>query len=107
MHVGHRSGCHQIPERSFLMWGYQFPVCARCAGAYIGEFASVVSLFFGYRLSNLFAGGFVAIMLADWLIQRLGIRESSNPRRVITGLLCGFAIVHLGFSIIVHFFRID
>src|SRR3954447_23633613 len=28
--------CHQRPERSFYLWGTQFPVCARCAGLYAG-----------------------------------------------------------------------
>lgn len=28
--------CHQIPERSFLTAGRQWPVCARCAGLYLG-----------------------------------------------------------------------
>src|SRR5262249_31783801 len=28
--------CHQRPERSFYLWGSQMPVCARCAGIYIG-----------------------------------------------------------------------
>lgn len=28
--------CHQIPERSFHLAGFQFPVCARCLGVYAG-----------------------------------------------------------------------
>ena len=28
--------CHQIPERSFHLVGFQLPVCARCLGIYIG-----------------------------------------------------------------------
>lgn len=28
--------CHQKPERSFHLWAAQMPVCARCAGIYLG-----------------------------------------------------------------------
>jgi len=28
--------CHQIPERSFHLAGFQLPVCARCLGIYAG-----------------------------------------------------------------------
>ena len=28
--------CHQRPERSFHLWATQMPVCARCAGIYVG-----------------------------------------------------------------------
>ena len=34
--------CHQIPERSFHLAGYQIPVCARCLGIYAGAAAAAV-----------------------------------------------------------------
>src|SRR4051812_38932852 len=35
--------CHQRPERSFSLWGTQFPVCARCAGIYAGAALGVIA----------------------------------------------------------------
>jgi len=34
--------CHQIPSRSFHLWGAALPVCARCTGIYAG--AAVASM---------------------------------------------------------------
>ena len=31
--------CHQVPERSFYLAGFQLPVCARCLGIYLGASA--------------------------------------------------------------------
>ena len=34
--------CHQIPERSFHLAGFQLPVCARCLGIYAGAAAASI-----------------------------------------------------------------
>lgn len=36
--------CHQLPARTFLLWGYPMAVCARCFGVYSG-FAGGVLLY--------------------------------------------------------------
>jgi uncharacterized membrane protein len=40
--------CHQRPERSYQLWTAQMPVCARCAGIYVG---AVIGAAFALRAS--------------------------------------------------------
>jgi len=39
--------CHQLPVRSFHLWGSSLPVCARCAGIYAGAAVTAITLRFG------------------------------------------------------------
>ena len=34
-------------------------------------------------------------MFLDWYLQRMKIKESTNIRRLITGMICGFALGQL------------
>ena len=36
--------CHQLPLRSFHLWGASLPVCARCTGIYLGAAAGALLL---------------------------------------------------------------
>lgn len=89
--LGARSGCHRMPERSFFYKGRQFPVCARCTGVCIGQLLAIAAnIFFSVpaRLSVLF----LSLMGIDWGLQETGIRPSTNPRRLFTGILGGFGL---------------
>lgn len=104
MILGKLSGCHQIPERSFSIKGKQFPVCARCTGAFIGYFVGgILFLFFAIPLYIDIL--LCALMFVDWLIQRIGICESDNIRRVVTGFLCGLGLMQMYLRIIVFLFE--
>ncbi len=96
MRFGAAVGCHQLAERSFFFGGYQFPVCARCAGLPIGWMAAV-PIFLLLRPS-LFAGPLLLVpMLIDWALQARGILPSTNARRFLTGILggCGYLLTLL------------
>lgn len=89
--LGHEAGCHQRPDRSFFYKGHQFPVCARCTGVLIGYFLSFF-LFPIWKGSFLLCIALAGIMFLDWLVQYLNILESTNIRRLITGVLGGYAV---------------
>lgn len=92
--IGNHSGCHQLPERSFFYKGYQFPVCARCTGVFIGQTGALVCFLAGLRISLPCCAGLLSVMGADWLLQFAGILESTNRRRLLTGIAGGFAVIY-------------
>lgn len=93
--LGNYSGCHQLPERSFFYKGKQFPVCARCCGVFLGQTAAVLLFLCRRPLSGKSCCVLLGIMGADWSLQELGIRESSNGRRLVTGFCGGLGLFGL------------
>lgn len=93
--------CHQLPERSFFIAGYQLPVCARDTGTMLG-FGTVLLFFLvgkRWRRSNLPDLAVLIVALAGFALfaldagsSYLGLRESTNQLRLLSGLLMGFAI---------------
>ena len=98
MELSETLGCHQMPERSFFLKGYQFPVCARCTGVIISSIIATI-LFIKKKMPIKLCVFLSSIMLADWSLQYFKIKESTNTRRLITGLIGGFgySTLHLYF----------
>ena len=94
MDIGKRLGCHQRADRSFFIKGYQFPVCARCTGVILAS-AFAMIIFFIYPLNAGVCLVLSFLMFLDWFVQRIGVRESNNIRRLITGLLGGYGFMTL------------
>lgn len=99
MLLGEKTGCHQKPERSLFIKGYQMPVCARCTGVILGYLISLPCFFmFGFMKILSITGSIV--MLIDWLLQATHKRKSTNPRRLVTGIMGGFGIMSMQMCII-------
>lgn len=90
--LGDNSGCHQMPERSFFYKGKQFPVCARCTGVAIGQTTAILLALFKRFLSFPYALFLLALMGIDWGIQAIHMKESTNLRRLVTGICGGLGL---------------
>lgn len=102
---GKYARCHQMPERSFFLGSYQFPLCARCTGIQIGRVLAV--LLFPFVLIPMKIALTVLPLLLlplaiDGLTQRFTKYRSNNLKRVITGILWGFSTFTFIFTGIVY-----
>lgn len=87
--------CHGLPERSLLLFGIPMPICARCVGIYLGMLAGILAFmalpWVSERLMRIAAFIAVTPLAIDGLTQLAGLRESTNPLRLATGLTAGLA----------------
>lgn len=98
--LGGLSGCHRIPERSFFLNGKQFPVCARCTGCFVGYavgLAAAIMTVFPVEISIVL----LSVMLFDWLLQENAIAESTNVRRLLTGIAGGCGYIQLLLKVLI------
>lgn len=100
MYLGSKLGCHQMPERSFFICGYQFPLCARCTGLIIGYIAAVITYSF-ICVPPIYCILICIPLILDGITQYLHWRESNQFLRFITGILCGIGSIQLELQIII------
>ncbi len=89
--------CHQKPERSFQIKGNCFPVCSRCTGFYISIIMYIIIAMLipiNYTIKTTIIAILLLIPCAiDGLTQLIGLRESNNILRFITGLMGGIGLM--------------
>ena len=86
--------CHCRDDRSFHYKGRKFPICARCTGELIGMIAGILLNFIFIPAVPVLLFLLVPLVL-DGGIQLLTTYESTNIRRLLTGILFGYALVGL------------
>lgn len=93
--------CHQMAERSFLWGNGTMPLCARCTGIYIGVFFALCFFLWKKRLegNRPFSAKQIFWMLlciipmaADGFCSYIGLWESNQLLRVLTGSLIGAVV---------------
>lgn len=105
LRFGQQLGCHQRPDRSFFFRGHQFPVCARCTGVFIGQIIALILRFF-IKPKLVICVDMSMILLIDWMIQYLKIKESTNFKRLITGILGGYGLFSIEIEIILRIVKV-
>ena len=89
--------CHQKPERSFYVLGYQVAVCSRCFGVYFGLLVGIATYPLWRRVDDVEPLPRIWLFLSlvpigiDWLLGVLDIWENTYASRFITGMILGFA----------------
>jgi uncharacterized membrane protein len=96
----YRLTCHQLPGRSFFLFGHKMAICARCTAIYTSFWG--LGLLYGvwkatpwsrrYCLGPLPIKWLTVLavpMFIDGIAQLVGLRESTNLLRTITGTLLG------------------
>ena len=91
--------CHRMSHRSFTVRGRQFNVCARCTGLLAGILASPLLTPWRHVSLLLFLSG-VAMVALDGITQLIGVRESNNLIRVITGFVAGLWVVPIALRLV-------
>jgi uncharacterized membrane protein len=93
--------CHQLNERSLQISGEVLSVCARDTGIYIGIFSTLLYLHLFKRKANntipsIRVSFLLLLFLVPLLIDGFGsymhLFESTNTRRLVTGISFGFAL---------------
>ena len=100
--------CHQRADRSFFLGGNEMAFCARCIGVWLGIFVGLLCITFlevplDFRLAWVFLLGLLPIMV-DGGGQLLGLWESTNIVRLLTGLLAG-VVGGLGIGVLLEELR--
>lgn len=87
--------CHGRVERSLELFGVPMPICARCTGIYVGLLAGLAAFwlirFVKEKTMRMAAFAAVTPLAIDGLTQLTGLRESTNPLRIATGVITGLA----------------
>ncbi len=93
IYSAYQFACHQLPSRSYFIFGQQVAYCHRDAAIYVTLFvATILFAFVRHRIKPLPWQGYVAFiapMAVDGVTQLFGLRTSNWQLRTITGVLFG------------------
>ena len=94
-------GCHQLAHRSYFYNGKQFPICARCTGIFTGYLIGIAFAIIWGHLSLMVSLLLILPLAIDGSLQYITKRESTNNRRLVTGILAGVGTDFILYNIVI------
>ncbi|MNJ90326.1 hypothetical protein D3C87_79210 [compost metagenome] len=82
--------CHRMKSRSYIIFGKQFPICARCTSILLGYLTIPILFCLDVKLPLMLGISLNLPMIIDGYTQLKKLRKSNNFLRTVTGLLSGF-----------------
>jgi len=98
--------CHQLPERSFELFGQHMPLCSRDTGLVAGVVAACVASFASSKLPRILRSSWLAILSVvplgiDGVMQLMDLWESTDAVRFLSGVIAGFFISYYAIYIFI------
>jgi uncharacterized membrane protein len=89
--------CHQLPSRSFFLWGTPLALGARCFGIYSGMLATLMTVRRPITPMKAVGMGIVPvfIMLLEIGLSSLRVIEVNNLIRLVLGIGTGVGLIYL------------
>ncbi len=85
--------CHQKASRSYFIKRYQMPICSRCFGLSIGYLLAILA--YNNEIPLLIFILMPIPLILDGLIQLKTAYESTNLKRLITGIIAGIGYMSI------------
>jgi len=101
--------CHRVAERSPIFGIYQFMVCHRCSGTYLGAVSAYIYILAKFKgryaklpdkIYGIFLIIFISTIFIDVAGTLIGIIPDWAPLRTLTGALTGSSIALLAYSLL-------
>lgn len=91
--------CHQLPSKSFWIFGFPCGLCSRCLAGYLGVAVAALLVFRPQQYSKrvLLGGTLLLPAMLDVAIQGATNYESANLTRALTGFFGGIGVFILCF----------
>lgn len=92
----HLCFCHHEEAKGLALFGIHRFLCSRCTGISLGAVLAVAIYYGGVQIRFTTGCLMMLPLIADGYLQILRVHRSSNPFRLLSGVLFGLALNMMG-----------